>query len=436
MNFLSSKFRILWDDVLATIRSLAKIRSIIHIPLYTNAIYLILSNVSTGIFGFVFWIIAARLYTTEVIGETSGIIAAATMLEMLCFMGFDYGLIRFLKSSNNPVKLINSSFTMIGLFSLAIAGIFIWGLGIWSPGLSIIRENHYYLVIFLLYVPILVLDDLTDQIMIAGRQSKFILMHLLIFNILRLSLLVALVFLLKSFGIFVSWSAATFVALLFSIFFLLPRTQPGYHIFFLIDRKEVSNVLHFSFLNFLSDLFWNMPGLVLPLLVLNIIGSKSNAYFYMAWTLSTILTMIPGALARNLLAEGAYDEAKIKYHIHRSLKMIMVLLIPAIAIVWFLSDKLLLLYGGIYSENATTLLRWLALASFPFAINVIYFSIKRLQKHLKPVIILASFMAFIVLLLSYLLLPRLGINGVGIAWLAGQSIIALIATTWDRRIWI
>jgi O-antigen/teichoic acid export membrane protein len=246
-------------------------------------------------------------------------------------------------------------------------------------------------------------------------------------------LLVLLVFVFKSFGIFGSWAAATFIALMSSLFLILPRIQRGYRFFPFVDKKEVSNILHFSFFNYLGDLFWNIPGLVLPIIVLNLLGTKSNAFFYMAWTLSAILTMIPGAVSRTLLAEGAYDETKLKYHVQRSFKMIIVLLVPAVILVWFLANKFLLLYGGLYSENAATLLRWLAVATLPLAINVVYFSIKRVQKKMKSVILMAAFTAITVIVTSYMLMPRLGIDGVGIAWLAGQSATAVIVVIWGIR---
>jgi len=45
-------------------------------------------------------------------------------------------------------------------------------------------------------------------------------------------------------------------------------------------------------------------------------------------------------------------------------------------------------------------------------------------------------MAVIGILITYLLLPRLGIKGIGIAWLAAQCIITLIAISWDARHWV
>jgi O-antigen/teichoic acid export membrane protein len=146
--------------------------------------------------------------------------------------------------------------------------------------------------------------------------------------------------------------------------------------------------------------------------------------------------MIPTAITTSLFAEGANDEAQLKNHVRRSLKMVGLLLIPAVIIVWFLANKFLQLFGGLYAENSATLLRWLAIAAFPLAINLFYFNIKRVQKKVKTVIFLAALMAIIVVMTSYLLLPRLGINGVGIAWLAGQSAVAVIVIVWDMRKWV
>ena len=137
-----------------------------------------------------------------------------------------------------------------------------------------------------------------------------------------------------------------------------------------------------------------------------------------------------------MFAEGANDEAQLKIHVRRSLKMVAILLIPAVIVVWFMGHIFLQLFGGLYAENSATLLRWLAIAAFPLAINLFYFNIKRVQKKVKTIIFLTVLMAMIVVGAAYLLLPRFGINGVGIAWLAGQSVVALMVIVWDMRKWI
>jgi O-antigen/teichoic acid export membrane protein len=436
MHSLFSELRKIRGELLAIVHSPSRINTILKIPFYSNALYLMLANVTNALFGFGFWIIVAHRYSPDAVGIATAVLSSAGLLELLCGLGLSYGILSFLFTSNTPIKLINASFTLTGLLSLAAAAIFIIGLGLWSPGLKILREDPYYAVIFMLYVPVLVLDDLTDQVMTARRQANLVFIHLLIFNIMRMALPLLLVLFFQSFGIFGSWSAATLIALIISVFLLLPSAQPGYRPFFILDKTVLSKVLRFSFLNYMGDLFWNLPVLILPIIIINLLGAKSNAYFFIAWAISGILTMIPLSVGTSLLAEGASDESQLKNNIQRSLKMVLLLLVPAVILVWFLANKILLLYGGVYAENSASLLRWLSITSLPLTVNIIYFSIKRVQRKMKPVILMTVFMAIIVILISFLLLPRLGINGVGIAWLAGQSMITFIAITWDMRRWI
>lgn len=82
-------------------------------PLYYNALYLIVGNLMGALLGFVFWVVAARFYPTEVVGVASAAIAALGMLGTLSHMGFGLGLIRFLPGSGNRASaMINSCLTI------------------------------------------------------------------------------------------------------------------------------------------------------------------------------------------------------------------------------------------------------------------------------------------------------------------------------------
>ena len=145
--------------------------------------------------------------------------------------------------------------------------------------------------------------------------------------------------------------------------------------------------------------------------------------------------MIPTAVSTSLFAEGSYDETQLRSDIRRSLKMAFVILVPAVILVLVIADKILLLFGGAYSENATSLLRILSLSTLPLAINIIYLGIKRVQQDLKSIVGLTAFMAVVTLGLAYVLLSDMGINGAGIAWLAGQGVTALVVIVSFFRRW-
>ena len=165
-------------------------------------------------------------------------------------------------------------------------------------------------------------------------------------------------------------------------------------------------------------------------------GAELNAYFYIAWAVGSVLIMIPNATATSLFAEGSHEEEKLGLNIWRSLKMTLLILVPAVILVSAIADKLLFLFGSAYSENATTLLRILAISTLPLAINIVYLNIKRVEKRLRVIVGLTALVAVVTLGLAYPLLLRMGINGVGIAWLASQGIVALVIVTswlWKSR---
>jgi len=401
------------------------LKALLRDPLYSNALYLMLCSIANALAGFIFWIIAARFYSAGDVGVATAVISAATLLSGLSSMGFGYGMIRFLKSSAEPCELINSGFTTAGVISVAAALVFLLGLGLWSPKLVFIRERAGLFALFVLIIPAVTISGLTDQVFVAGRRAGFVLARNLIFNVSRPALLIALAVSFHAFGIFASWGLATFLALLAGVLVFLPRARSDYSPAFAFDRRALTDILHFSFMNYLADILGAAPVYILPILVLNILGAESNAYYYIAWSIGGMLSMIPAAITTSLFAEGSHKEEGLSHNTLRSLKMIFFLLIPAVITMLALTDRLLLLFGGLYSRNAATLLRLTIASSIPGAVNAVYFNIKRVQKKLGVMIGMTVFSGAAAIILSYILLPYAGIAGAGIAWLAAQSCVAL-----------
>jgi O-antigen/teichoic acid export membrane protein len=140
--------------------------------------------------------------------------------------------------------------------------------------------------------------------------------------------------------------------------------------------------------------------------------------------------MIPLAASLSLFAEGSHDEQKLVGDVTRSLKLTLLLVVPAIIIFFLAGDKILLLFGTAYSENATTLLRVLAVSALPASVNYIYFSLRRVEMRMKSVVGLSASIAVVTLALSFFLLPRMGILGAGVSYLIAQVIPASGISLW------
>jgi len=426
-------------DAAGILTSKERFRSFFLISLYRNALYLILANALNALLGVVFWIIVARFYNAEDVGLASAAISIILLLVNFSHLGLGLGLIRFLPRSNSDKmanSMINSCFTISMVTSILAAIAFLAGLSFWSPALLFIRQNPVYLVAFIAFTIVFTLSLMTSQTFIAERRAGFVLAKELIFGALRLPLPFLLAAWFYSFGIFASWGGPMVVALAVSLFFFLPRAKPVYRPFLTVRREVVNEMGHFASANYLSQLFQAVPIYILPIMVVNLLGAEPNAFFYVAWTGAGMLFRIPTLTSTSLFAEGSYDEEELGFNTWRSMRLIFILLMPMVIVILVFAPQLLLLFGRDYSGNAATLLRILSISSFPLAVNAVYLAIKQVQMNLRLVIALPAFIAIATLGLSYLLLPRMGINGAGFAWLITQGVVTAGIITnflWRRR---
>ena len=61
MNLGDSRFYKILQDTLGTLTSRDKLRQVIKVPLYSNAIFLMGASAFSALIGFVFWMIARAL---------------------------------------------------------------------------------------------------------------------------------------------------------------------------------------------------------------------------------------------------------------------------------------------------------------------------------------------------------------------------------------
>ena len=133
---------------------------------------------------------------------------------------------------------------------------------------------------------------------------------------------------------------------------------------------------------------------------------------------------ISDALSFSLLAEGSYQEEQLMVNARKALKTALLYLLPIAVIVFTLGDKILLLFGETYSENATTLLWILPLSAAPLSVNLTYLTILRVRKNIRKLIIVSLAITLLSLGLGSSLMMYLGIIGVGVGWIAGQGLVA------------
>lgn len=398
-------------------------------PLYKNAYYLTANTAIAALLGFVFWIIVARFYSPTEVGLASALIATIGLLVTLSRLGMGIGLIRFLPTAGKrSTQMINTCLTIGTLASIVMGAIFVAGLQIWSPALVFIREHSIYVASFLLFIVVYALSALLDTVFIAKRAAKFTFVKNVIAGVLKVPLPIVFAAFFGAFGIFASAGLAMAVGLSIALLWLLPKVEKGYFPFPTFHKEVLNNLFRYSLGNHIALLLSTSPILLYPLIVINTLGAEPNAYFYIAWAIASLLFTISGSFSTSLLAEGSYQEELLLVNTKRSLKVTLLILLPAIVVLFAFGDTLLLLFGKAYSQNATTLLWVLALSAIPLSINRHYLTVIKVRKEIKRLIIVSFITACLSLGLSYLLMVRIGLLGVGVGWIAGQGLVATTIT--------
>ncbi|MEK6935322.1 MAG: archaeosortase/exosortase family protein, partial [Nanoarchaeota archaeon] len=227
--------------------------------LYKNSIYLMIGTLVMSILGFVFWMIGARLFTTEQVGLATTIISVMGLITSFSLLGLNAGLIRYLPTSKHKDKKINTAFTLVAIVTIIISTIFLLSIKTFSPKLMFIHDNIILAFIFMIFMIFASFSSLIDSIFIAHRNTKFILLKNTIFSFLKIILLFTFVW-LGAYGIFTSWMISLIVA--FLVLFLVLIFKFNYKPNFAIHDSIIKKIGGYSFGNYIAGFIGGLPTMI------------------------------------------------------------------------------------------------------------------------------------------------------------------------------
>jgi O-antigen/teichoic acid export membrane protein len=400
-------------------------------PLYLNSIYLILTTIVGTGSGFFFWIITAKYYSAEDIGFSVAVISSIGLLSLFSRFGLEIGIISYLPIEREKNSMINSCLAIISLTSIAMAVVYLLELETFSPKLLFLKEDTFLMFSFILFTIFYSLYTFQNNVFIALRDTKYSLFQ----NTVAISKLAILpVFISMNFlGIYVSWGFGFIISVICGNVFI-SKMIPNYELHFQKRNSVIKEMIRFSLGNYLATIFEAMPNFLYPLLVVHFLGAEMNAYFYIAWSFSAILFIIPKAISTSLFAEGSHSTKELNENLIKSVKFIIVLLIPSILIIFYFGDKILSGFGDDYSKNAFEMLNILAISAIPYSFNMVLVSIKRIRKDVISVIYIHAALMILSLILSSIFVKEIGLNGVAFGWLvANLTVNGIIALLLIRR---
>jgi O-antigen/teichoic acid export membrane protein len=165
--------------------------------------------------------------------------------------------------------------------------------------------------------------------------------------------------------------------------------------------------------------------LVLPVLVVFRLGVTPNAYFYITWMMGAAFFMVSPSVAQAVFAEGVRAHSDLRRVVIKALRVIAILLMPAMAVMIAGGRLILGLFGAPYAAAGYGLLVLLAISALPDAVSNVAVVVFRVTKRLGYSAALNIGILVMTLTGAWVLMPWLGIAGVGAAWLGAQTVGAI-----------
>ena len=399
-----------------------------ELPLFKNAYHLIFGTGIYSALGFLFWIIAARFFAPATVGITSALFSVIGLFAIIAELGLGIVLIRFLPDAGKEENsLINTCFTVSSLFSILLAIVFLIGLPLWGQAFIYLFVSPVFAFLFIAFTVISTLLPLLWNIFLGKRIPKFSVYINTLSGVMKLGLLFVILYISQSvFWLFFISGFSSFIGLFFGISVLLPRVIPSYRPFPEIHAGLLRNIRNYATINYVSRLLLQVSPFIIPLMIVNVLGSEMNAYFAVSMTIVAIVTVIPSSLFNSLLAESANEETLNKKNIKRALSLMFVLLIPVTIFFVVFPDLILSVFGPTYSEQGSPLLRIMILSILPWGIIYLFIVVERFKKTSYRLLYVTVASACLSIGLSYLMMLTYGLIGVGFGYLTAQLLVASV----------
>ena len=417
-----------------------RLRSLLHLsrePLYANANALIANQVFSAGLGFVYWVLAARLYSTGVYGRSWAAISTLLLISGIAQLGFGGGMTRFLpRAGMRTRRLIVVSYASVGVMSVILSIGFVALGGVKALG-GVLGSGPTLALWVVLASVAWSIFRLQDAVLIGLRQAKWVLFENTIYNVAKIGLLVIGAKLIGDTGIVGSYFAPTSIViilctwLIFGVFTRTNRLSPAPEGTVPLTVREVAMS---SGGDHMGSLVAESASRVLPLIILAVLGADATAYFATAWFVATTLALLISAMNDSFTAEAAGDRARIGHYSRHILRYTASLIVPAAAVLALAAPLILTIFHPEYAAAATPLLRWLCLSSLLIIFNNWYLAYLRIVGRIRRVVWLQVMAAALLLGLTYVLLKPLGINGVAFAWMLSEAAITLFGLVDARKV--
>jgi O-antigen/teichoic acid export membrane protein len=419
--------------------------------LVRNSLYLMASTVVTAGLGYIFWAVAAHTFTSQEVGIGSAVISLCSTAALLTYLGSSAMLIERLPASER-----SSEWTTI-LVRVCLSTAVVTAVAT-AAAVPLLRTSHNYRLFFSAASPILVavvgaaawtLVNLLGAAFISARRAGRLLSIQTMISVAKILFVIPLAAAgAGATGLVEAWVASAALGVCVGAAWLVPQMglgrRPGSRSRRLpaaepdLRRRHTQRPRHrrnpappsadsvrHLMGQHLTSVGSAVTPLVLPVLVVLRLGVTPNAYFYITWMMGAAFFMVSPSVASAVFAEGVRAGSDLRSVVTKALRVIALLLVPPMAVMIVAGRLVLSLFGSAYAAAGYGLLILLAISALPDAVSNVAVVIFRVTQRLGYSAALNLGILVMTLVAAWVLMPRLGIAGVGVAWLGAQTVGAI-----------
>jgi len=398
-------------------------------PLERNAYALALNAAITAALGLAYWAIAARSYTPHAVGENSALVSAMIFVSTCANLNLAGAMTHFLpRSGPAAATLIRTGYAAAAGMAAALATAFVVVAPALSSRLEFFRTSTALAAGFCAAVVMWTIFAVQDGVLTGLRRAVVVPVENAVFAAAKLALLLPLAVALPAYGIFASWTAPLLL-LLAGVNLLVFRRLLPVHVADTADRAALVSrrrVARFVAGDYLGSLFLQGSTTLLPVFVAATLGAGANAEFYAAFLLVSAVDVMALNVGASLTVEASRERGELAALVRRTARIGILLLVPAVLVMTAAAPLLLSLFGEDYANSAQTALRLLAVGLAFKSVTILYISACRALGAVRRIVATEAATFVLVASLSVLLVGPYGMDGVAIAWLIAQSVVALV----------
>jgi O-antigen/teichoic acid export membrane protein len=401
-----------------------------HRHLLAGSAALVVGAAVQALSGAVFWLVAARIDTTDDVGRATALFTSILFIAYLSGLGLQVSLARFAPARDEESHAVFSWGVLATVSSASVvAGGYL--VVVDTQATSALTDWHpvFGPLLFVVGAVGAALTLIVDVRWMTVRRWALVLTRITLVGIARFPLLLLPAGKHHTVHLF-AVAAIPLVLTGVGGVLTMPKVSGLRHRLLPVPTSRRA-AIRYSAVNYVSTLAYQAPQFVLPVIVLLSVDPDRNAAFYVAWGITSIVLYVPMAIGQALLAEGGKDGAELRGQVRVALVLTTSLMGLAAVVAAVGRELVTVVYGSDYGD-AARILPALVVAGIPWAITSVYLTEARVLHRHVPTVLITGTLTVAILVPALVLVPDDGIDGATRAFLLGNVLAAVTALVCHR----